>query len=110
MILVDTAGRITYWNSDAETLLGHPAGDALGASVDLVIPQAHRDAHWAGFGAAMREPAPRDLAADLPFLRADGCVRELAARLVILTDPSGRTAGAAAIITDEGTTGRHPSR
>ncbi len=108
VIVADTAGVITCWNPTAETLFGHPACDAVGQSLDLVVPDHLRQAHWAGFRRAMREPQVKDLAADLPVLCADGEIREFAGRLLVLCDGVGVALGAMAIYTPDGTTGVHP--
>lgn len=42
-------GRIGFWNAGAEALFGHASEEALGARVDLIVPQEYRAMHWAGF-------------------------------------------------------------
>ena len=108
MIGTDTAGVIQRWDEGAEELFGHPAAVALGRKVDFIVPEHLRDAHWAGFHRAMKEPMTRDLAADLPVLCADGEVRDFAGRLLVLSDGLGTALGALAIYASEGTTGAHP--
>jgi hypothetical protein len=76
--------------------------------VDLIVPEHLRDAHWAGFHRAMASPEVKDLAADLPVLCADGCVREFAGRLLALSDGLGTAIGAIAIYRPEGSTGVRP--
>ncbi|WP_187352031.1 PAS domain S-box protein [Allosaccharopolyspora coralli] len=111
VIVADTAGVITCWNPVAETLFGHPARDAGRRSLDLVVPAHLRQAHWAGFRRAMREPQVKDLAANLPVLCADGEIREVAGRLLVVCDGVGVALGAMAICTpDATTTGVHPFR
>src|SRR5579871_467592 len=40
VVVTDLTGRITYWNSAAEDLLGWPATDAIGRSIlDLCLPR-----------------------------------------------------------------------
>lgn len=53
VIFADTAGIIRVWNRSAETLFGFSAAEALGASLDLIIPERFRRAHWAGFDKAL---------------------------------------------------------
>lgn len=38
VITVDTDGVITGWDDGAETLIGHPARDAIGRRVDFIVP------------------------------------------------------------------------
>lgn len=108
MITVDTDGVVAGWDGDAEGPYRHPKPDAIGRRVDFIVPEALRAAHWAGFQLAMRHPAIKDMAADLPMLCADGKVREFAGRLLALSDGLGVAIGAMAIYTDSGTTGRRP--
>jgi PAS domain S-box-containing protein len=108
VITVDTDGVVTGWDDGAETLIGHPARDAIGRRVDFIVPESPRAAHWAGFERAMRQPEVKDLAADLPVLCADGTVREFAGRLLALSDGLGVAIGAIAIYTDAGSTGLRP--
>ncbi|MFC0675212.1 PAS domain S-box protein [Brachybacterium hainanense] len=108
IIIADTTGHITRWNSAAETLFGYPASRALGESLDLIVPEELRDAHWRGFFRAMANPEIRDLAADLPVRCADGTTRHVAGRLLVLSDGLGTAIGAMAIFTATGSTGIRP--
>lgn len=52
VITVDAGGHITSWNRHAEQLLGHPADQAVGQTLALIIPEQYRPRHVAGFHAA----------------------------------------------------------
>jgi PAS domain S-box-containing protein len=108
IVVVDTVGRITRWSPGAEALFGHSAADAVGQSLDLIVPGALRARHWAGFKRAMRAPQVKDLAADIPVLCADGQVKQFAGRLLIVSDGLGVALGAIGIFAAEGTTGIKP--
>ncbi len=54
LICADRQGRISRWNAAAERLFGFSQAEALGQSLDLIIPERLRAAHWAGFEAAMQ--------------------------------------------------------
>ena len=90
------------WNDGAERLLGRPAADALGQSLDLIVPAAYREAHWAAFQRAMHHGECRlDRAAtNLPVLHADGTEHLLPARFVFLTDARDSPVGAMGIFAD----------
>jgi PAS domain S-box-containing protein len=49
LIVADKQGTITVWNRACEALFGYTAAEALGQSLDLIIPEHLRAAHWAGF-------------------------------------------------------------
>ncbi|PLK23689.1 hypothetical protein C0V72_08635, partial [Porphyrobacter sp. TH134] len=59
-VCADANSRITLWNRAAETMFGWTAAEALGQSLDLIIPQVHRKGHHAGV-ARMRAGAPSKL-------------------------------------------------
>ena len=49
IIVADREGRIVAWNRASETLFGFTAAEAMGQSLDLIIPEHLRDAHWKGY-------------------------------------------------------------
>ena len=53
LIYCDLDGKILLWNAAATTMFGHSAEQALGRSLDIIIPQRFRAAHWAGFAHAV---------------------------------------------------------
>jgi PAS domain S-box-containing protein len=48
-LAVDTAGRICNWSRQAEELLGYSQVEAVGQSIELIIPPHLRGRHGAGF-------------------------------------------------------------
>ena len=108
VVVADTAGLIRQWDDGAQAMFGYPPERAIGHSLDLLVPEHLRAAHWTGFHHATQQPKVNDLAADLPVLCADGQERTFAARLLVLSDPLGCALGAMAIYTDEGSTGVSP--
>ena len=55
IILADRAGVIRVWNQAAEALFGHRAAEAVGHTLDLIVPEPYRPAHWAGFSRAVQQ-------------------------------------------------------
>jgi PAS domain S-box-containing protein len=110
IVVADAAGNIAWWSPGAEVLFGHSAAAALGQSLDLIVPDALRARHWAGFRRAMEAPQVKDLAADIPVLCGDGQVKEFAGRLLVLSDGFGVALGAIGIFASDGTTGIKPFR
>ncbi|MDX7953449.1 EAL domain-containing protein, partial [Lichenihabitans sp. Uapishka_5] len=49
-LCVDTKGRISYWNTAAESLFGYKREDAIGRSLDLIVPERFLGAHAKGMG------------------------------------------------------------
>lgn len=59
IIFADTQGVIRLWNAGAARVFGFRAEEALGKSLDLIIPQHLRQAHWTGFHRALQSRATR---------------------------------------------------
>lgn len=53
LIYADREGIIRWWNPGAETLFGFTREEAEGASLDIMIPEKIRAAHWQGFHSAV---------------------------------------------------------
>ncbi|MFL6661264.1 MAG: PAS domain-containing protein, partial [Rhizobacter sp.] len=53
VIFADVSGFIRLWNGAASELFGFSAQEAIRASLDLVIPEPLRSAHWRGYNAAI---------------------------------------------------------
>ncbi len=53
VIYADATGTIRRWNHAAAALFGYSAAEALGSSLELIIPDHLRPAHWHGFETAM---------------------------------------------------------
>jgi PAS domain S-box-containing protein len=102
VIVTDRAGVIVLWNRAAEAMFGHAAGEAIGQSLDLIIPERYRARHWAGYERVMSTGVTRygqELLA-VPALRKDGRRLSLEFSIALLRDDGGELAGAAAIIRD----------
>jgi PAS domain S-box-containing protein len=102
VIVSDRAGAIVYWNRAAEMMFGHSAGEAIGQSLDLIIPERFRARHWAGYRTVMSTGVTRyghELLA-VPAVRKDGRRISLEFSIALVRDDAGALAGAAAIIRD----------
>lgn len=53
VIFADRSGAIARWNRASSELFGYSHEEAIGANLDLIIPEHLRAAHWRGFDAAM---------------------------------------------------------
>src|SRR3546814_16507795 len=49
VIYADRDGRIRFWNDGAARIFGFAAEEALGRSLDIIIPERLRARHWAGW-------------------------------------------------------------
>jgi len=102
VIIADAAGAIRYWNAASERMFGYSCEQALGSSLDLIIPEKLRDRHWEGYWRVMSTGqtayAGRMLA--VPALRADGRRISIEFTVTLLHDPSGAVSGIGAILRD----------
>ncbi len=57
IIYADRSGLIRRWNRAAALIFGFAAEEALGQSLDLIIPNHLRAPHWRGFEAAIASGA-----------------------------------------------------
>jgi PAS domain S-box-containing protein len=103
IIVADTEGRIVLWNAGAERLFGHPAAQAVGQGLDLIIPEPFRARHWAGYRHVMQAGATQYGAQLLrvPALHADGRRISVAFTVGLLRDPGGTVEGIFAILRDD---------
>ena len=53
IMFADREGKIRLWNSGAETVFGYMAKEALGQSLDLIVPERQRQRHWEGWDKVM---------------------------------------------------------
>ena len=103
VVVADTAGTICFWNGAAERVFGWTAEEAVGASLDLIIPERQRTRHWDGYRSVMSTGTTK-YGSDLlrvPSLHADGRRRSIAFTVTLLKDAEGAVTGIAAVVRDE---------
>ncbi|MBV9587728.1 MAG: PAS domain-containing protein, partial [Alphaproteobacteria bacterium] len=94
---------IRFWNKAAERVFGFAEAEALGASLDLIIPERLRGRHWEGFGRVMKGGESRYGEGDLlavPARHKGG--RQISVEFTILPmhDAAGAIAGIVAFLRD----------
>ncbi|HET6489603.1 MAG TPA: PAS domain S-box protein [Syntrophales bacterium] len=53
VIFADREGYIRIWNKGAESVFGYTADEALGQSLDIIIPEELRRRHWESYSKAV---------------------------------------------------------
>jgi PAS domain S-box-containing protein len=102
LIYADRSGTITRWNRASTALFGFSAEEALGQSLDLIIPEHLRAAHWKGFDAAL-ESGTMKLAGRPTVTRAqhkDGRKLYIEMTFALVKDNGGAVLGSAAMARD----------
>jgi PAS domain S-box-containing protein len=103
VVYSDSDGKIQYWNKGAERIFGFAAAEAIGQTLDIIIPESLRQRHWDGYHATMRTGVTRYGGGDLlavPAIRKDGSRISTEFIIVPFKDESGQMLGIAAIMRD----------
>jgi len=99
IVYADHEGRIGYWNRAAERLFGFTAEQVLGQSLDIMIPEKLREAHWAGYDKAMASGTTvhSGRAMVTKALRASGEPIYVEMSFAVVDDPGSGRRGSVAI-------------
>ena len=102
ILFADREGKIRLWNAGAEAMFGFTAGEALGQSLDLIIPERQRARHWEGWEKVMATGVTRygHDALAVPAMRKDGSRISIEFNILLLRTDAGEILGAAALIQD----------
>jgi PAS domain S-box-containing protein len=103
IIAADAAGVIRFWNPGAERIFGFAEQEALGRSLDLIIPERLRQRHWHGYRQVMQTGRSRYGAGDLlavPGVHKDGRRISLEFTIALLRGDDGGITGIAAVLRD----------
>ena len=101
IVIADANGVIQLWSVGAITLFGHSPDEAVGGTLDLVVPKEFRNAHWAGFGHAMSTGVANGEGTffDAPVQCKDGEIKTFRGQLHVLRNENKEAIGAMAIFT-----------
>ena len=99
VIYADREGAVRIWNQAAETIFGYAAAEVIGKSLELIIPERFRAAHWAGFLKAVETGSTRygDRVLTTRSMHKDGSKLYLDLSFGLIKDRNGVVAGVVAI-------------
>jgi PAS domain S-box-containing protein len=103
IMVADAQGAITLWNLAAERIFGYTEAEALGKSLDLIVPERQRGRHWDGYQKTM-DTGITKYGADLlrvPALHKDGHTLSIAFTVSMLFSEDRKVTGIVAIVRDE---------
>lgn len=103
IVASDGEGIIRFWNPGAERIFGYTNSDAVGQSLDIIIPEPLRERHWVGYRQVMATGESRYGHGDIlavPGIRKDGTRISLEFTIVPLHDAGGKMIGMVAIMRD----------
>jgi PAS domain S-box-containing protein len=100
IVVTDPEGAIRLWNRAAERMFGYPAAEALGRSLDLIIPEKLRERHGRGYRQTMATGHTRygDTLLQVPATHRDGRRLSIEFSVALLRDDADRIIGISAII------------
>jgi PAS domain S-box-containing protein len=102
IVVTGTDGTIRLWNKGAERVFGYLATQAIGSSLDLIIPEKLREAHWTGYRKVMETGETRygDSLLKVPATHRDGRRMSIEFSVALLRDDAGRVTAISAVIRD----------
>ncbi len=103
IVVCDASGAITLWNPAAEYIFGYTESEALGQSLDLIIPERLRQRHWDGYHKTMQTGQTRyghDVLR-VPATHKDGRAMSISFTVALLYSADKKITGIASVIRDE---------
>lgn len=103
LVVSDASGVIQVWNDAAKRIFGFTPDEALGQSLDIIVPERLRDRHWDAYGETMKTGKTRYGAGALlsvPAIRKDGATISVQFSILPIHDDHGELCGVAAIMRD----------
>jgi len=103
VLLADDQGVIRMWNAGCQRIFGFTAEEAIGQSLDIIIPENLRARHWEGYTQTIGTGQTRYGAGDLlavPALRKDGTRISIEFSILPFRDGDGRIVGIGAVMRD----------
>jgi PAS domain S-box-containing protein len=104
VVVADPVGTIVFWNLAATRLFGWSDAEAVGSSLDLIIPERLRARHWEGYQRVM-ETGHTDYGSrllEVPALHRDGHTLSIAFTVTLLVRPGElRPDAIAAVLRDD---------
>ena len=103
VVLADSDGVITFWNDAATRIFGWSAAEAVGRSLDLIIPERFRERHWAGYRHTMAtgHTSYGDRLLEVPALHRDGRTVSIAFTVTLLFSGTTTPRAIAAVLRDD---------
>ena len=103
IVVSDASGAITLWNPGATHLFGFTESEALGKSLDLIIPERQRQRHWDGYHKTMASGQTRygNDVLRVPALHKDGHSISIAFTVALLLSADNKPMAIAAVMRDE---------
>lgn len=102
-MVCDAQGQVVLWNAACTRLFGYTEQEALGHSLDIIIPQAQRARHWQGYHHTMTSGVTQygQSLLRVPALHKDGRKLSIALTVSLLRNSEGDVTAIVAVVRDE---------
>lgn len=102
VVFTDRDGIIRLWNRAAEGIFGYTEKEAIGQSLDLIIPERQREMHWKGYRRTMQSGVTKYGSETLavPAVTKDGERISIEFTINLLRDADGKVLGPVAVVRD----------
>jgi PAS domain S-box-containing protein len=103
VIVADAHEKIVLWNAAATRIFGYSEEEALGNTLDLIVPERQRQKHTEGYSKSMETGTTRygTTLLKVPAKHKDGRTLSIAFTVGMLFDEKNQAKGVAAVIRDE---------
>lgn len=103
VVASDATGAITLWNPAAQRMFGFTEKEALGQSLDIIIPQRQQQRHWDGYQKTMATGQTKygNDVLRVPAVHKDGHGLSIAFTVALLYTPDKKVSAIVAVIRDE---------
>ena len=103
IIVVDAHEKIVMWNPAATRIFGYSEAEALGNTLDLIVPERQRHRHNEGCRKSMETGITRygTSLLKVPALHRNGSMLSIAFTVGMLFDENHKVNGIVAVIRDE---------
>lgn len=102
IIFADGEGIIRLWSRGAERIFGYGESEAVGSTLDLIVPERFRERHWEGYRRVMETGETRygSRLLGAPGTGKDGSRISLEFSVSLVKSEGGVVEGVAAIVRD----------
>ncbi len=103
VVVADTHEKIVLWNAAATRIFGYSEEEALGNTLDLIVPELQRQRHSEGYSKSMDTGTTcyGTSLLKVPAKHKDGRTLSIAFTVGMLFDEKHQANGVAAVIRDE---------
>ena len=103
VVVADAHEKIVLWNAAATRIFGYSEEEALGNTLDLIVPERQRQRHNEGYSKSMETGTTRygTSLLKVPAKHKDGRTLSIAFTVGMLFDEKNQANGVAAVIRDE---------